>query len=234
MYAKIIIKSELEVMTGMHIGGSSVYSAIGAVDSPVIHDAKTYQPIIPGSSIKGKLRTLLVRSIRKNIENLSEPNEDDKCVLRLFGSGAEKNKKTIKGRLQFADAFVLNADEFKEIGLTEIKFENTIDRINGGAVPRQIERVNRGVKFGINIAYDLTKEEEFEVDMENLAKAMKLLQLDYLGGNGTRGSGRVNFKKINFIPYEDSEGIFNNYKDKIKKKFEEVENYELFSFKTTI
>ena len=54
MYGKILIRCELIVRTGMHIGGSSAFSAIGAVDSPVVRDCYTGLPIVPGSSLKGK------------------------------------------------------------------------------------------------------------------------------------------------------------------------------------
>lgn len=230
MYAKILIKSELEVLTGMHIGGSSIYSAIGAVDSPIISDPRTKRPIIPGSSLKGKLRTLLVRSIIKDITKMPKPNEDPACVKRLFGSSVHKdNPISLKARLQFADAFISNPEEFEGVGFTEVKFENTIDREYGTAIPRQIERVNKGVKFEVNIAYDLTDEQEFVEDMENLAKAMKLLQLDYLGGHGTRGSGRVSFTKIEIIPAMDEEGYLDKHFDNINNLFKDVEEYELFS-----
>lgn len=59
MYTKLEITGTLEVLTGMHIGGSSAFAAIGAVDSPVIRDALSDRPMIPGSSLRGKLRTLL-------------------------------------------------------------------------------------------------------------------------------------------------------------------------------
>lgn len=52
MYGKILIRCELVVRTGLHIGGSSAFSAIGAVDSPVVRDTTTGLPIIPGSSLK--------------------------------------------------------------------------------------------------------------------------------------------------------------------------------------
>ena len=52
MYAKIQITGTIEVLTGMHIGGSSAFAAIGAVDSPVIKDARENIPMIPGSSLK--------------------------------------------------------------------------------------------------------------------------------------------------------------------------------------
>ena len=61
MLAKIEISGTLEVVTGMHIGGSSAFSAIGAVDSPVVKDTRTNQPMIPGSSFKGKMRSLLAK-----------------------------------------------------------------------------------------------------------------------------------------------------------------------------
>ena len=61
MFAKIEITGTIESVTGMHIGGSSEFAAIGAVDAPVIKDVKTNYPMIPGSSLKGKLRSLLAR-----------------------------------------------------------------------------------------------------------------------------------------------------------------------------
>ncbi|KAA5657788.1 type III-A CRISPR-associated RAMP protein Csm3, partial [Pseudomonas aeruginosa] len=88
---------------------------------------------------------------------------------------------------QFADAFLLNAKELSDRGgMTEIKFENTINRFTSVANPRQIERVVRGARFGIMMVYDIEKEEEIEEDFNNIAKALKLLSMDYLGGHGSR------------------------------------------------
>ena len=89
------------------------------------------------------MRVLLSRSIeRKLIEN--EPNKDPDEVKRLFGT----SKNPIQySRLQFFDAFLINADELKDIGTTEVKFENTISRSTSVANPRQIERVVSGAKI---------------------------------------------------------------------------------------
>jgi len=224
VYGKLLIKAQLKVLTGMHIGTSNEFSAIGAVDSPVITDTRTGRPILPGSSLKGKMRTLLARSIVKNIEKLPEPNKEDIKIRRLFGSSGDP---IIRGRLQFSDAFVSNADEFKTIGLTEIKFENTISRDKAIANPRQIERVISGVKFDVNIVYDLTNSDELDDDIMNIAKAMRLLQLDYLGGHGTRGSGRVSFENIDLIAVESD--LDSGRLDRLKGFFKEVESYELLS-----
>ena len=131
MYGKILIRCDLIVRTGMHIGGSSAFSAIGAVDSPVVRDPYTGLPIVPGSSLKGKLRTLLARSLCQDIENMPECSADDARILRLFGS-AEPARRS---RLQFADAFLTNEKELSNVGVTEVKTENTISRANAQANP---------------------------------------------------------------------------------------------------
>ena len=172
MYTKIIIQFDLEVKTGMHIGGSDMFSAIGAVDSPVVRDPLTGRPIVPGSSLKGKLRTLLARSYAGDIENMPDFDQDDQVVLRMFGSTKSRS------RLQFVDAFVSNADRMKAVGLTEVKFENTINRADSKANPRQIERVNVGTVFAETIVYDAVNPQQMPQDLQELVKALKLLQKD--------------------------------------------------------
>ena len=84
MYTKMEITGEIELVTGMHIGGSAHFSAIGAIDSPVVRDVESDLPMIPGSSLKGKLRTLLARKYCEGLPQ--EPNKDPVEILRLFGS----------------------------------------------------------------------------------------------------------------------------------------------------
>ncbi len=222
MYGKILIRCDLIVCTGMHIGGSSAFSAIGAVDSPVVRDPYTGLPIVPGSSLKGKLRTLLARSLCQDIENMPECSADDARILRLFGS-AEPVRRS---RLQFADAFLTNAEALssKGVRVTEIKTENTISRANAQATPRQIERVIAGAAFGVSIVYDVTDPAQVEEDLSLLAKGMKLLQMDYLGGHGSRGSGRVSLKNFALEGY-GAQGDLSH----LKSLFDEVDSYELFS-----
>ena len=92
-----------------------------------------------------------------------------------------------------------NEEELRDAGLqsmTEVKFENSISRATAVANPRQIERVVRGSVFKLDLIYELEEEQEFLEDMETLAEAMKLLQYDYLGGNGSRGYGKIQFQDI--------------------------------------
>lgn len=198
MYSKLLIEGTIEVVTGMHIGGSDAFAAIGAVDSPVIKDGRTQEPIIPGSTLKGKMRTLLARSLSQNII-LPKPNDDDLEIRRLFGTSQAKAGETslLHSRLIFSDCYLTNKDQLiKSGGMTEVKFENTINRQTAIANPRQIERVVRGAEFGLRIVYDVLDESELVADFENIARAFALIEMDYLGGHGTRGSGRVKFKNL--------------------------------------
>ena len=115
MYGKVIIDCTLLVRTGMHIGGSSVFSAIGAVDSPVVSNPSDGNPIVPGSSLKGKSCARFSPAVmRKNIHNMPDFNDDDAVIIRLFGASKSADGKPGTGaRLQFADAFVCNKDEMK-------------------------------------------------------------------------------------------------------------------------
>lgn len=198
MYSKIKISGEIEVVTGLHIGSGGEFSAIGALDSPVVKDLRTNLPLIPGSSIKGKLRSLLSR----HLSGVVNHSEDDIQVSRLFGSSTTKdaNDRLIEARLQVSDAFYNTKciQEFnsREIPFTETKFENTINRITAAAMPRQIERVVRGSRFDLNIIYNVFNHQEVTEDLKNLELAFTLLKFDYLGGGGTRGSGRVELKNI--------------------------------------
>ena len=70
----------------MHIGGSGAFAAIGAVDSPVIKDVLLGYPMIPGSSLKGKIRSLLARELNTVV---IDPDGDDERILRLFGSAGK-------------------------------------------------------------------------------------------------------------------------------------------------
>jgi len=196
MYSKIKISGVIEVVTGMHIGGSLAFSAIGACDSPIVKDPISRLPLLPGSSLKGKLRTLLARS--ENKSPVDDPNKDDEKILNLFGT----SKGNIRNaRLQFSDAVMSNWETLEKRGLrssTEVKFENTINRLTAVANPRQIERAVRGSEFPLELIYEITKQTNDEIisDLELLSKGFTLLQYDYLGGSGSRGYGKVAFKKI--------------------------------------
>ncbi|MEA5593484.1 type III-A CRISPR-associated RAMP protein Csm3 [Rivularia sp. UHCC 0363] len=61
LLGKIRLTSHINVETGLHIGGGGETLDIGGIDKPVIRDPLTKYPYLPGSSIKGKLRSILER-----------------------------------------------------------------------------------------------------------------------------------------------------------------------------
>ena len=204
MYGKILIEGKLEVVTGLHIGGASSFAAIGAVDSPVVRNSRDNQPMIPGSSLKGKMRSLLARQRNQKISG--NMDEDEEGILRLFGSA--KNGNVRVGRLIFSDLFLAEQDSLDSP--VEVKFENSINRLTAVANPRQLERVIPGTQFNLKLLYELkdttdrekekhaeyykgAEEEWILKDFQSLIDGMKLLELDYLGGSGTRGYGQVQF-----------------------------------------
>lgn len=205
MYGKLEISGKIKIITGIHIGGSKEFSAIGAVDSPVMRDSYTNMPFIPGSSLKGKMRYLLQERYGTEILDIKAThNDDDAKVLRLFGSSNDKNSgKSQKSRLYFSDSFVSNLKEINERGIktvTEVKFENTINRFTAVANPRQIERVIRGTEFEFRIIYNIEDENEIEEDFVLIKEGFKLLEYDYLGGHGSRGYGRIKIQDLKLYP----------------------------------
>ena len=198
-YTKIKIEGTVEVLTGLHIGGDSSYAAIGAIDSPVVRDPLTREPIIPGSTLKGKLRSLLARDFG-TMPALCTAGFENDCIQikRLFGSSVigsnAKGDGIQMSRLQFSDCFLTNRGDLPQV--FENKFENTIDRLTSEANPRQIERVVRGAKFHFEIIYNVEDPDEIEEDFANIAQGLLLLENDYLGGGGTRGNGRVKFEDV--------------------------------------
>lgn len=199
---KIILTGQIEVITGLHIGGSSTTMNIGETDLNVIKSPKNGQPIIPGSSLKGKLRSLLAK-----IEGYQSVDEDKEPIITIFGS----SKQDIVTRLIVRDSYLTNSEKLREWEMentyTEVKWENTINRTKGAAEhPRQLERVPQGAMFSYEMVLDEYDDDVNKGYLEVIKKAMKLLEDDYLGGSGTRGYG-----KIKFHENEDVHKLVENY-----------------------
>ena len=204
------IKATLKVKTGLHIGGSKDEIKIGGIDNPIIKNPLTNEPYIPGSSLKGKIRSLLEwqtgtmtrdgnpADVTKNDSN------ETKIIAKLFGNGSTiKNnnlaKKIGPTRVSFGDCNLLNKDSLLEKNaLTEEKVEVKIDRLTGSVGrggPRHMERVPSGAEFDFTLS--LIKFESDSEDFEAiLALGLKLLELTNLGGSGSRGYGKIEFENI--------------------------------------
>lgn len=194
---KLTFRGSVQTLTGMHIGGSSEGVEIGGVDLGVIKDPISGRPYIPGSSLKGKLRSLLEQA-----EGTKEPTFDlqsSPCSGLFGGIKRGKDGMSRSSRLIVRDSFLSqeSADELMsapqmEMPFTEIKTENTIDRVEGKALhPRQIERVPAGAIFNVSFVINIFSDSDEQAYKKMLQGAIKMLEADYLGGSGSRGYGQV-------------------------------------------
>lgn len=198
LIGKIEISGQIELLTGLHIGAGNTFSTIGAVDTNTVRDSVSKIPYIPGSSLKGKLRFLLARSYAKSGE-LKDFDEEPIKIKRLFGSTTSQKA----ARLQFMDLKMNEESRSKlekidtDLPYTEIKIENTISRESGKAINlRQIERVPRTAIFDFSIIYNVEDMDEIDEDFKNIKTMFELLEMDYLGGHGSRGYGRVKVNNL--------------------------------------
>lgn len=204
------ITGKIVVKTGLHIGAGNDKVEIGGMDNPIIRNPLTREPYIPGSSIKGKMRSLMEWKLDK-LKNTSGKvcscGNSDCEICRVFGSANTKSadaKDRGPTRLIVRDAILSDGwkKKFQEgKAIVEEKSENSLNRITAEATPRPIERVVPGVEFDFEIAYRIidtgdngsTDEKYFK---EVVLKGLKLLQNDYLGGGGSRGNGQIEFKDL--------------------------------------
>lgn len=192
LVSKIKVTADLELLTGLHIGGNSENVEIGGIDSPVIKSSLHHgQPYIPGSSLKGKIRCLL--------EQMNGSPKVGGCnkINNLFGYSLEnKPSKLIVRDAYLSDDSVRALENCNSLDMpyTEGKWENTIDRVKGTAEhPRQIERVPAGVFFQVEFIINVWDDDKKEDLLGLLEEGILALENDYLGGNGSRGYGQVKF-----------------------------------------
>jgi CRISPR-associated protein Csm3 len=212
LYGRVFITGSIAVKTGLHIGGSGGAFTIGGVDNPVIVDQLTRQPYIPGSSLRGKMRSLTekyrgtvtgqkisqieIHSCRNRLDDY------DTCpICNIYGITAED--RNLPTRLVVRDVPLTpdSANRLREaktsLPYTEVKTEVTIDRVTSQATPRDLERVPAGAVFGpmelVYSIYELQKDIEW---LSVLFDGMELLEDDYLGGSGSRGSGKIAFENL--------------------------------------
>ncbi|MFN3763718.1 MAG: type III-A CRISPR-associated RAMP protein Csm3 [Anaerolineae bacterium] len=220
---RIFLTFNIEAVTGLHIGGSETGIEIGGVDKVVIRDPITNRPYIPGSSLKGKVRSLLEKyrglPLNRNIggtaiHSCDKREEYQKCdVCQVFGVPGEMDFAT-PTRLVVRDvhltdksARILTEQAHTDLPYTEVKTEVSIDRVTSAANPRRMERVPAGTEFGpaelVYSIYEGTDGNASIADpkkdvarLRTLVEGLQLLEDDYLGGLGSRGSGKVKLQGI--------------------------------------
>jgi CRISPR-associated protein Csm3 len=209
----------LELVTGLHIGSGNNEMHIGGTDNPVLKNPVTQEPYIPGSSLKGKIRSLLEWKLGvvgqtegkplgfRDIARVPSAERDQaKNLLKLFGGAPEGSNQDMTlveeigpTRLAFWDCSLSRVwvaeMSRRNLLLTETKMENMIDRIRGVAEhPRNTERVPAGATFDFALTVRIHDDEDL---LGTVYEGLKLLELTGLGGSGSRGYGKVKFASLN-------------------------------------
>jgi CRISPR-associated protein Csm3 len=224
LIGKLILTGDLHCETGLHIGAGKGALEIGGADNPVVKDAFG-MPYIPGSSLRGRIRSLLEQALgltspaelvylskRKGQEvriHQSDRPDDEVCLLfgrnpgrmeRVEGDAVEARAAT-PARLTVYDApldpesITAQMRDNLDDEITEVKSENAIDRITSQSNPRTLERVPAGARFRVRLVLDVLCEEDKALAARVL-EGLRLLEDDALGGGGSRGSGRVRFSNV--------------------------------------
>lgn len=213
----VLIKGKMRALSGISIIGYTGARRIGGVDNPVVRDPLTDMPYIPGSSLRGKMRSLLELKEGK-FGSDGEPHKlqnqcvDEQCIIcRLFGSipsnrdVREDAKKEIgPTRLLVRDAYPdeksqeILREYLVKTGLpyTEIKMENYLNRITAKATPRQNERIPAGVVFDIEMVLKVFEGDSRKEFLECIKDCLEMVEMDSIGGSGSRGYGKVRFEEM--------------------------------------
>jgi CRISPR-associated protein Csm3 len=197
---KIKILTCVELLTGLHIGGSKDNVEIGGIDNPVIKiSTRNNQPYIPGSTLKGKLRGLLEQIAGKDLGK--DLNINDVFGFTEGSKNSQASKIIVRDSYLTKESILLldNSDNL-DMPFTENKYENTIDRFKGvtkqGGI-RQTERIPAGVSFDVEFIINVwDNEKDGEKSLALLRNGIHALENDYLGGSGSRGYGQVKFSEL--------------------------------------
>ncbi len=226
---KILVRGEITALTGMHIGGNDTGLGIGGADKVVVRDPKTRRPYIPGSSLKGKMRSLLERvdCARLGCDGFAvqgitlAPCKCGGCAVCLvFGVPADESRpydpdKPYAGaaRALFRDAHMTPASAAEmanwsglDLPYAEVKTEVAIDRLTSKANPRQFERVPAGARFGFEVALNVYDKDDEEEMLGLLQRGLQLVADDAIGGQGSRGYGQVEIT-LTHIVRRDAAGL---------------------------
>ena len=185
LLGKVYFRGSIILKTGLHIGGSQESMQIGGVDLPIIRDSANNLPYIPGSSLKGKLRSTLEKFGERFVNNKAERLSSNRnigtyknqvfihccndvryalnCdVCRIFGSSGDdrgmprdQKAENLPSQLFVRDCLLDESLIGVSSTFTEIKVETGIDRASMAANPRRVERVLPDNKFNYEMIYNV-------------------------------------------------------------------------------
>lgn len=205
-----IVRGVIRCDSGLRIGGSKDSLEIGAKDNPILRHPVNGLPYIPGSSLKGKMRSLLEVSSDTYAQREGKACDCASCdICKFFGCGDPNKAKEPTwlifrdGRISSDSEILLREAQEEGINFSEIKYETWIDRRTNKAGNRGLrnqERVPEGTifMFEISIRHFQNQNDCLEKLKTLLIEGLHLMQNDYLGSSGSRGYGKISFVDLTF------------------------------------
>lgn len=223
---KIIkLTGNIDLLSGLHIGGGDDTMKIGGIDNQVVKDTNTGKPYIPGSSLKGKMRSLLEWNV--GVVNLKRDNpkkEDGQPLNSSHIWKKDENKQFMKNNfidVAFENKELLDdaqtllklfGDKEGEFGITRIsigdcrlveeglvtseaKYENVINRQNGTA---EHPRQTERVPAGVKFSFDI-RIKVLDEDSEEELKQMVERGLNLIENDYLGGSGSRGYGRVSFV-----------------------------------
>lgn len=207
-----------------YIPGSSLKGKLRGITEKILKDTSG-APLLRANRSGGDSQGKVWR------HECNDFNDARKCQLcRIFGATGADNNDNYPGALLVRDSALSNKMELMQddLPITETKMENAIDRLTSAAHPRTFERVPAGAEFEFELVYRVETLEPGEVpkngnvqvdskrikaDITNLLAAMNILEKDGLGGNISRGYGRVEFTVKEFQGYDIANNANGGFED---------------------
>jgi CRISPR-associated protein Csm3 len=217
--------ADIELLSGLHIGSGNNEMHIGGTDNPVIKNPITQEPYIPGSSLKGKMRSLL--EWRAGVVGFTDSGKGGKPlgfsdIARLKGAQIEQGKTILKlfgGAPEGSNPDKALEKLISDIGPTRLAFwDCALDPdwvrmmrdknllLTETKMENMIDRI-RGVAehprntervpASARFKFQLTlKVHDGEDLLDTILTGLRLLELGGLGGSGSRGYGKLRFRNL--------------------------------------
>ena len=204
----LVLEGTMTLKSGLHIGGNTDETKVGGCDNPIIKNKLTGEPYIPGSSLKGVMRSI-EESRPANKAKVSNGKPcgcgDGTCMIcKLFGAHMNTRTKAGLPRLVVCDMY-LNSD-FKEqvcleygetmMSLIDTKTSTMID-INTNAAAngslRNMEIVSAGTVFDCKFIIKVLDTDDESQLLKEVKFILNRIELQGLGSKTTSGCGQVQF-----------------------------------------
>lgn len=190
-------KGTVKVINKVHVGIGQAFG-IGGIDNAIVRNIYTGDPYIPGSSLKGRMRSGLEVALGRidGDGGACACGRADCIVCKLFGTRSNAGKCG-PGRLVIYDIEL--SDEFKKkeeviTTLTHNSINRTTGRAKDGAF-MSFEAIESGTILNYRIDIKVFEGDNEKELCDTVDKCLSYVELSGIGGKVSSGYGKVKFEQ---------------------------------------